>query len=193
MMLSRKHIISLINENEIVEKNGIKIQEISFLNKINLRINPNNNLHMSTCVKILDVILPIKPNTYSQNEKIKTMWLSPDEWLIVHNLKENIFVRLKNEIGDIDASVTDITESKTFIRISGEKIFTLLSKFLVLNLEKNLSNENSCAQTLFVKVPILLVRNHKYKQIPEIDILANNSHADYIFKLILDGTKNLDF
>ena len=112
MMLSRKHIISLINENEIVEKNGIKIQEISFLNKINLRINPNNNLHMSTCVKILDVILPIKPNTYSQNEKIKTMWLSPDEWLIVHNLKENIFVRLKNEIGDIDASVTDITESK---------------------------------------------------------------------------------
>ena len=76
---------------------------------------------------------------------------------------------------------------------SGKKIIVLLSKFLVLDLEKNLSTQSSCAQTLFVKVPILLVRNNNDHQTPEIDIFANRSHANYIYNLLVDGTKNLDF
>ena len=76
--------------------------------------------------------------------------------------------------------------------MSCNKIYKLLSKFLVLDLEKNLPDESSCAQTLFVKVPVLLVRNH-YDGIPEIDIFTNRSHANYIYNLLVDGTKNLDF
>ena len=30
-------------------------------------------------------------------------------------------------------------------------------------------------------------------QIPVIDIFTNRSHANYIYKLLVDGTKNLDF
>ena len=91
---------------------------------------------------------------------------------------------------DLETSVTDVSENRTIIRISGEKLFTLLSKFLVLDLEKNLSNQLSCAQTLFVKVPILIVRNNKNDQIPEIDIFTNRSHAMYVYELLVDGTKN---
>ena len=82
---------------------------------------------------------------------------------------------------------------RTVIRISGDQIFKLLSKFLVLDLEKNLPDESSCAQTLFVKVPVLLVRNNNKKQIPEIDIFTNRSHAKYIYNLIVDGSQYLDF
>ena len=48
-------------------------------------------------------------------------------------------------------------------------------------------------QTLFVKVPVLLVRNNNEKQIPEIDIFTNRSHANYIYNLIVDGSQYLDF
>ena len=85
-----------------------------------------------------------------------------------------------------------MSENRTIIRISGKYVYVLLSKFLVLDLEKNLSTDSSCAQTLFVKVPVLLVRNH-YDETPEIDIFTNRSHANYIYNLIVDGTKNLDF
>ena len=135
-------------------------------------------------------MLPTKANTYSKNEKVKVMWLGPDEWLIVND--DDAFLKLQNEIGDLEASVTDVSENRTIIRIRGREIFVLLSKFLVLDLEKNLSTDSSCAQTLFVKVPVLLVRNH-YDGTPEIDIFTNRSHANYIYKLIVDGTKNLDF
>ena len=191
MKLERENSIYSLKNNKIENYFGIKIQELTFAKKINLRIDTNNN-SLATCSKILNIMLPTKPNTYTKKDYLKVIWLGPDEWLII-NSEDNLFLKLKDKLGDIEASVTDISENRTIIRISGEKIFTLLSKFLVLDLEKNLGSVSSCAQTLFVKVPILLVRNYKKQQMPEIDILVNRSHANYIYSLLVDGTNNLDF
>tara|TARA_B100000029_G_scaffold118729_1_gene111825 strand:+ start:7255 stop:7836 length:582 start_codon:yes stop_codon:yes gene_type:complete len=193
MNLIRENCIENLKDSQIQDHFGIKFQEVSFINKINLRIDPNNNLHTSTCEKILGAILPTKPNTFTENEKVKIIWLSPDEWIIVNKKEKNLLQDLENELGNKDASVTDISENKTIIKISGNKIYKLLSKFLVLDLEKNLSNESACAQTLFVKVPILLVRNNNEKEIPELDIFVNRSQSNYVYNLIVDGTQNLDF
>ena len=192
-MLNRENTIHSINDNKIVEFFGIKIQEMPYVKKINLRFDPNNNDYMSSCGKILGTILPTRPNTYAQNERVKVIWLGPNEWLIVNDEDNDLFIKLKNETGDLEASVTDVSENRTIIRISSEKIITLLSKFLVLDLEKNLPTGPSCAQTFFVKVPILLVRNNNENLIPEIDIFTNRSHANYIYNLLVDGAKNLDF
>ena len=191
-MLNKEKTINSINNN-IIEHFEIKIQELPYVDKINLRLDPNNNDYMSICGKILGAVLPTKPNTYVQNEKVKIIWLGPDEWMVINDQENELFIKLKNELGDLEASVTNISENRTIIRLSGKKIITLLSKFLVLDLEKNLGTQSSCAQTLFVKVPILLVRNDDNNQIPVIDIFTNRSHANYIYNLIVDGTKNLDF
>tara|TARA_Y100000590_G_scaffold297523_1_gene335320 strand:- start:1978 stop:2556 length:579 start_codon:yes stop_codon:yes gene_type:complete len=191
-MLKRENIIHPIQNNNDKNYSDIKIQEISFIKKINLRLNPNNKNFMAICGKILGTILPTKPNTYNKIDKIKIVWLGPDEWLIIYNDENNILEKLQHELGNLETSVTDISENRTIINVSGDKVNILLSKFLVLDLEKNLSNESSCAQTLFVKVPILLLRNNKKNQIQDIDILTNRSHANYIYKLLLDGTINLD-
>ena len=153
---------------------------------------------MSLSGKILEAVLPIKPNTYTNNRKIKILWLGPNEWLIVdENPNENneLISKLENIDNREESSITDISDNRTVIRIAGKKLFTLLSKFLVLDLDQNLPNESSVAQTLFVKVPIILVRNYSNEigQIPEIDIFTNRSHSNYIYKLLIDGTKNLNF
>ena len=193
-MLDREKTINSLNNkfNELEDKVfAIDIKEFPFVKKINLRLDPNDKDCVSSFSKFLGTILPTKTNTYSKNEKIKVIWLGPDEWLIVSN-DEDTYIKLQNKIGNLEASVTDVSENRTIIRIRGTKTYVLLSKFLVLDIEKNLSTNLSCAQTLFVKVPVLLVRNH-YDGIPEIDIFTNRSHANYIYNLILDGTKNLDF
>ena len=191
MNLQQDNCINSLKNNKVENHFGINIQELPFINKINIRINTNDNENIIKCGKLINAILPIKPNTYVQNENLKIMWLGPNEWLITNNI--NLFTNLKNEIGDINSSVTDVSENRTIIRISGLQIYKLLSKFLVLDLESNLPNESSCAQTLFVKVPVLLVRNNDDKQIPEIDIFTNRSHANYIYNLIVDGSQYLDF
>ena len=193
MSLQNINCINSLSNNKIENYFGITIQEISSLNKFNLRINNKNNDLVKKCGKILNSILPIKPNTYNKSNSSNIIWLGPNEWLITNKKEKDLFIELRNELGDLEASVTDVSENRTIIRISGNKIFKLLSKFLVLDLDINLSNESSCAQTLFVKVPILLVRNFKENETPEIDIYANRSHANYIYSLIVDGTINLDF
>ena len=191
MNLQQDNCINSLSNNKVENHFGIDIQELPFINKINVRIDINDNQNIIKCGKLINAILPIQPNTYVKNDNVKAIWLGPNEWLITNN--QNLYNNLKSEIGDIQASVTDVSENRTVIRISGEKIFKLLSKFLVLDLEKNLPDESSCAQTLFVKVPVLLVRNNNEKQIPEIDIFTNRSHANYIYNLIVDGSQYLDF
>ena len=192
-MLDRENTVDSLKNNKIQEHGNIKIQELPFINKINLRFDPRNKNYMSLCDKILGIILPTKPNTYSKNEKVKSLWLGPDEWLIVNESKNDLFSKLTNELKEEETSVTDVSENRTVIRLTGEKIFILLSKFLTLDLDNNLFNQSCCAQTLFVKVPSLLIRNNNENEIPEIDIFINRSHANYIYNLLVDGTKNLDF
>ena len=191
MNLQQDNCINSLSNNKAENHFGVEIQELPFINKINVRIDNNDNKNIIKCGKLINAILPVQPNTYVKNENVKVIWLGPNEWLITNN--QNLYNNLKSEIGDIQASVTDVSENRTVIRISGEQIFKLLSKFLVLDLEKNLPDESSCAQTLFVKVPALLVRNNNEKQIPEIDIFTNRSHANYIYNLIVDGSQYLDF
>ena len=198
-MLNRKKALSDLEINDskktINKENQIEIKEFSFVKKINLRLDIEDKKLISSCNQILGVILPIKTNSYVVNENNeKIIWLGPNEWLIVNFNGNNFktFNKLQSEIGDCNGSVTDVSENRTIIRLYGNRLNKLLSKFLFLNLDKNLSDYSSCAQTLFAKVPILLTRNiNNYTT--EIDIYTNTSHAKYIYDLIVDGAKNLDF
>ena len=177
--------------NDKKEYSDLIISEIEPIIKINLRGKTRDFL--TKIGKSLSIIPPTEANTSSENDILNIIWLSPDEWMVVNDQENELFIKLQNELGDIESSVTDVSENRTIIRLSGKKIFTLLSKYLVLDMEKSLGTQSSCAQTLFVKVPILLVRNEDNDQIPVIDIFINRSHANYIYNLLVDGTKNLDF
>ena len=196
MIANRDNTIQLLNNYNIKEFSNIKFQELPFVKKINLRGNPENKNFMSFFSKILNAALPTDPNTYTSYGERKIIWLGPDEWLITDESENNndLLKKLHNANGDQEYSTTDVSENRTIIRISGEKLFTLFSKFLVLDLENSFAKQSSVAQTLFIKVPILIVRIFKdYSNEPKFDIFVNRSHSNYIFNLLVDGTKNLDF
>jgi len=195
MNINRDSTIQLLDNYNIKEFSNIEFQELPFVKKINLRGDPKNINFISSCKKILSVALPITPNTYTSDKKRKIIWLGPDEWLVTDESQNNsdLINKLHIAVGDQESSVTDVSENRTILRISGKYLFNLLSKFLVLDIDKNLSNESSVAQTLFVKVSVLIVRNQKNNQDPEVDIFANRSHAKYVYNLLVDGSKNLHF
>ena len=195
-MLNRENTIHVLKNNVIEEHAEIKFQELPFMTKINLQGDPNDKNFMLSAGKALNTILPTKANTYTNNESLKIIWLGPNEWLIIDENRNNIedlFSKLHNSVGSQDTSVTDVSENRTIIRISGRKLFILLAKFLAFDLNTNLANSSSVAQTLFIKVPVLLLRLHEHNREPKIDIFTNRSHANYIYKILVDGTNNMDF
>ena len=195
-MLNRENSIHILQNNVVQERAEIKFQELPFMTKINLRGNPNDKIFMSSASKVLNTILPTKPNTYITIDSLKIIWLGPNEWLVIDEKgddKQDLFSKLENSIGSQDASVTDVSENRTVIRIMGTKLFILLAKFLTLDLDNSLADSSSVAQTLFTKVPVLLMRHHEHNREPKIDIYTNRSHTNYVYKILVDGAKNLDF
>ena len=193
MILIRENVLGL---KEIQIYNDINFEELSHIPKINLRGQSDDKDFLGNVEKILNIILPIKPNTNNTNNELRVMWLSPNEWLVQINNKnkfKEIFLKLKSILNSQKSAVTDITENRTIIRISGLNLYKLLAKFMVIDLDKALKKEAAVAQTVFIKVPILIVRNHKEKERPSIDIHINRSHTNYIYNLLIDGTNNLDF
>jgi len=186
MNLERKAVL----ENFKIEKNRISIEEVPFVGKINLRGKSNDKDFLSNAGSVLEILLPLEPNTKIENNKFQVIWLSPNEWLInffnndIFNEKLN---KLKNKLNPKKTSVTDISENKTIIRIRGDNVDELLRKFMVLDIQTVLEDNSKVAQTIFVKIPILIIRNHLKEQELCYDIHVNRSHTNYLTKLLLDG------
>jgi len=186
MTLSRNTVL----ENIKIEKNGITIEELPFVGKINLRGNTKDRDFLSNAGSVLDVLIPTEPNTIITNTELQIMWLSPNEWLLNFLKNENfieIFNELNNKLNPEKTSITDISENKTIIRVEGDKTTELLRKFMVLNIDEALKNNLKVAQTIFVKIPILIIRNHLNEEKQSFDIHVNRSHTTYLRDLLLDG------
>ncbi len=186
MTLERRTVL----EDLKIEKNGILISEVPFLGKLNLRGNQKDKKFLSDAGKILEILLPLDPNTKVENKKFQVIWLSPNEWLISFN-QNDIFIKILNELNNQlnpeKTSITDISENKTVVRIKGNKSVELLRKFMILNIDSTLKDNSRVAQTIFVKIPILIIRNHFHGETQNFDIHVNRSHANYLTQLLLDG------
>ena len=192
-MLKRENIL---RDNKLENHNGFVFEEISNISKINLRGNINDKDFLTKVGKILNCLLPLESNTSIKTAKFKIFWLSPNEWLIETSneifFKEK-FSELEHSLDPKKTAVTDVTENRSIIRMSGLNLYKLLAKFLVIDLDEVLKKENSILQTIFLKVQVLIVRNHKDNDKKCLDMHVNRSYINYIYNLLLDGTKNLDF
>ena len=186
MILIRKSVL----HNLSFQNKDILIKEIPFIEKINLRGNPKDRDFLSNIGSILQVVIPLDPNTKIQNKNFQIVWLSPNEWLINffnHDIFNDTLNKLNNELNPENTSITDISENKTIIRIDGNKVNQLLKKFMILDIDKVLNNNTKVAQTIFVKIPILIIRNHDNEEKKNYDIHINRSHATYLKNLLIDG------
>ena len=186
MTLIRKAVL----ENLKIEKNGISIEELPFVGKLNLRGNPKDKDFLSNVGSILKTVIPLDPNTKIQNKDFQVIWLSPNEWLLSF-INNDIFIeilnKLYNQLDPEKTSVTDISENKTIIRIEGNHTSELLRKFMVIDIDNVLNDNSRVAQTIFVKIPIIIIRNHFDEEKQSFDVHVNRSHTKYLSDLLLDG------
>ena len=186
MTLFRKTVLESLK----VEKNNIFIEEIPFIGKLNLRGSQKDKEFLSNIGSALEILIPLEPNTKIQNKNFQIIWLSPNEWLINffnHNIFDKTLIKIKDKLNPEKTSVTDISENKTIIRIMGNRVNQLLRKFMIFDIDNILIDNSKVAQTIFVKIPILIIRNHNNEVDQNYDILVNRSHTTYFRDLLIDG------
>ena len=168
MSLTYSNVLNINKKNY----NGVTIEEKSLSGKINIRGKSSDKEFMKNIGSVLNLVLPIEPNVRIFNNNISIMWLGPNEWLVEtpENEKDEIISLLESKLNPQKTAITDVSFNKTVLRLEGGKVYILLSKFLVVNLEKILETNFSVAQTIFIKIPILFIRNNTDKEETSLDL-----------------------
>lgn len=124
-----------------------------------------------------------KPNQVQTEEHLALTWMGPDEyWLIgAENAREASFFTLKEAFTGMHAALTDLSESRTILRLSGKNAPMVLARGMSIDLHPSLFSTGQCAQTSLGRANILL---HQTGNIPEYEIYVLNSFADYLWRWI---------
>ena len=187
----------MLNYNSPIKESksysGISIKEIGPVMKLNLR--GKNREFLSIIGKNINMILPIEANTSSTSDNYTSMWLSPDEWMIVSNkiidkennnyqIEQQLFNKLsKSNLG----AVIDVTDQFVMINLSGEKVFDLFSKGSSFNFNKFKDKKGAVTQTILAHIDVVI----HLKEINTVSLFVRRSFSEHLFSWIDDAASRL--
>ena len=176
-----------------IDYNDISVKEVSPIMKLNLR---GKKREFFTAVgKHLDMILPTEANTSSSSSQLTSIWLSPDEWMIVsneliekdtnkHDLEENLYNSIsKTNLG----AVIDVTDQFVMLELKGSKIYELFSSGSPFNFNKFKEKKGSTTQTLLNNVDVIV--HNKDENL--VNLFVRRSFSEHLYSWINDSASRL--
>ena len=179
--------------NNQIKFNDISIREVSPIMKLNLRGKKRE--FFTTVGKHLDMILPTEANTSSSSSKLTSIWLSPDEWMVIsnqliekdtnkHKLEENLYNSIsKTNLG----AVVDVTDQFTMLELEGSKIYELFSSGSPFNFNKFKEKKGSTTQTLLGNIDVII--HNKGENL--VNLFVRRSFSEHLFSWINDSASRL--
>ena len=179
--------------NSQIKFNDISIREVSPIMKLNIRGKKRE--FFTTVGKHLDMILPTEANTSSSSSKLTSIWLSPDEWMVVSNdtikkdtnkyeLEENLYNSIsKTNLG----AVVDVTDQFTMLELEGSKIYELFSSGSPFNFNEFKEKKGSTTQTLLSNIDVII--HNKGENL--VNLFVRRSFSEHLFSWINDSASRL--
>ncbi len=187
-VVRRSALADVVGRNRLStdEKAMVVACERPFQSHINLRLDPDDAVSLSRVGKLLGVDLPRSPNTIASGQDFLTIWLGPDEWLLVgeRDLGVAMASALRGTLNTGCTAVTEVGSGQTVIRLRGSATWDLLARGCVLDLSSTAFPTDACAQTGLARVPVLLV---SIDSEPTIDLIVRRSFATYLWAWIHDA------
>ena len=179
--------------NNDMEYNDISVKEVSPIMKLNLRGKKRE--FFTTVGKHLDMILPTEANTSSSSSKLTSIWLSPDEWMIISNeLIENDTIKYKleenlyNSISKTNlGAVVDVTDQFVMLELEGSKVYELFSSGSPFNFNEFKEKKGSSTQTLLNGIDVIILN----KGINLVNLFVRRSFSEHLYSWINDSASRL--
>lgn len=171
---------------------GLHLGERRFLAKLNLRGDPGRQGFMDAVAAELDGFHPrVIPNTAVRTDRFDLLWLGPDEWLVVSAPGSEIALeaKLAAALAPHGGTVTDVTETRTTIVVTGPNARDVLAKGCPLDLHPRVFAAGACAQSLIAKVGVILHRTDGGEPGEHLrfELHVLRSFADYLWRFLEDA------
>ena len=144
----------------------------------------DNDIFAAAVKQVTGSELPLAANTVHSTEYIDVLWLGPDEWLIVAPDGSDAGPRLAEALKNIHAAVTDVSESRTVIVLSGDHARDVLAKGCALDLHPDKFAVGQCAQSTLAHIHIILQMR---SDVPEFDVYVHRSFAESMWLWLEDA------
>ena len=179
--------------NNQIEYNDISVKEVSPIMKLNLRGKKRE--FFTTVGKHLDMILPTEANTSSSSSKLTSIWLSPDEWMVISNertekdsnnydLEESLYNSIsKTNLG----AVVDVTDQFVMLELEGSKVYELFSSGSPFNFNEFKEKKGSSTQTLLNGIDVIILN----KGINLVNLFVRRSFSEHLYSWINDSASRL--
>ena len=187
----------MLNYNKVIKDdinhNGLSVREVSPVMKLNLRGKKRE--FFTSVGKNLNMILPTEANTSTVSDKLTSIWLSPDEWMVVsndkvqkNNYKYELEELLYNNISKTNlGAVTDVTDQFVLLELKGKNIFELFSSGSPFNFNEFKEKKGTTTQTLLNHIDVII--HHKDQDL--VNLFVRRSFSEHLYSWINDCASRL--
>ena len=134
---------------------------------------------------------PVEPNTVAEGTDCSILWLAPRRWLVVSSRRspQDLEGSLRAALGDVSAAVTDVSNGRTVIRVSGRATRELLAKGCPLDFHGRRFRPGDCAQSNLGQIATLF---HAVGD-DRIDIYFARAFAVSLWEWLTDAAAEFGF
>ena len=175
---------------------GVALIEQPFRGVVNLRVQPDEGEDLAALEAVLGFALPIAPNTTAASAAALALWLGPDEWWVVTPGPEpesgpGMATSLRATLADRHGAVTDVSDSRTCLRISGPRARDLLCKGIPFDLHPRAFPVGHCAQSHLAKTGVVvhLIAEGGSSEGPTFELYVLRSFAEYLWVWLEDAAR----
>lgn len=130
--------------------------------------------------------LPVQPLDAAHRGTITTLWLGPDEWLIVaggHSNGNGFCERLETAFRGHFVTVTDVSDAYFILRLAGPAATDVLAKGCSLDTHERVFPPGKVARSLLAQAEVIL---HRRKP-DAFEIYVARSYADHLWRWLEDA------
>lgn len=161
---------------------AVDISEIQDTGLIDLRVLPKARAALTIAANELGFSLPHAPRTSVSGRGRTALWWSIDQWIVTCPGSRTPFLakKLETAFGRAHAMVTNVSDTRAIIRVSGDQVREVLMKGCCVDLLAKDVIPGHVRRTQIAEIPAAI---HFVSNDPlTFDIYVYRSYADYIWQ-----------
>ena len=173
-------------EGYLVNQNDLSCREVIGRSLTILRTSKDHEKSKKDSQEIFDVALPEELSISTNSDGVQCLWISPDEFWLLHSQQQKADIWNKIELIPIEMSVVYNSAAYGVLEFIGGKVNKLLSRWMSYDLSGSL-NSGKVVSTALGQAPVIIFRTAEGK----LMMMVRNSFSHYVAGLLQDAAKRV--
>ena len=173
-------------EGYLANQNDLSCREVVKQSLTILRISKDHEKSKKNSYEILDVALPEELSISTNSDGVQCLWISPDEFWLLHSEQQKTDIWNKIESLPAEISMVDNSAAYGVLEFIGKKVNELLSRWMSYDLSGSL-NSGKVVSTTFGQAPVVIFRTSEGK----LMMMVRHSFSHYVAGLLKDSAKRI--